>query len=398
MTVRGTVLWIHRWTGLAMAAFLVAAGVSGSVLVFQNQLDAWLNPQLYRAPAVGDPLPAAVLAARIEAADPAVRAANIPLRVAPGEAARIGVAPRPDPATGKPFAIDYDQVFVDPVSGAILGRRESEDALIPQIYEFHYTLLAPDGLGKLALGIVAIVWTINCFVGLYLTLPRRRPFLRGWKPAWILRTDIGAYRLNFDLHRAGGLWLWLVLLPIAFSSIYMNLNFELFRPALALVWPLSPNIYERDTYRPRLLAVRQRGSGAGLGIDQVVALARAEVQRTGQSAREPSHIAHFPPLGVYRVLFHPSQFDRGNGPSPPILYFDDRDGSLFNAAFVGGLSAGDEVLRWQFALHSGRILGWPGRLLVFAAGIATAMLSVTGVYVWLVKRRRSRRRPPRAAA
>ena len=41
----------------------------------------------------------------------------------------------------------------------------------------------------------------------------------------------------------------------------------------------------------------------------------------------------------------------------------------------------------QFPLHSGRILGVPGRILVSIMGIVVAALSVTGVVIWLRKRR-----------
>jgi uncharacterized iron-regulated membrane protein len=41
----------------------------------------------------------------------------------------------------------------------------------------------------------------------------------------------------------------------------------------------------------------------------------------------------------------------------------------------------------QFPLHSGRILGLPGRILISAMGIVVAMLSLTGIVIWLRKRR-----------
>lgn len=41
----------------------------------------------------------------------------------------------------------------------------------------------------------------------------------------------------------------------------------------------------------------------------------------------------------------------------------------------------------QFPLHSGRILGMPGRILVSLLGLALAMLSLTGVVIWVRKRR-----------
>lgn len=41
----------------------------------------------------------------------------------------------------------------------------------------------------------------------------------------------------------------------------------------------------------------------------------------------------------------------------------------------------------QFPLHSGRILGMPGRILVSLLGLVVAMLSLTGIVIWAKKRR-----------
>ena len=74
------------------------------------------------------------------------------------------------------------------------------------------------------MAIVALVWTIDCFIGFYLTLPvSSGAFWRRWKPAWLVKWKAGAYRLNFDLHRAGGLWVWAMLLVFAWSSVMLNL-------------------------------------------------------------------------------------------------------------------------------------------------------------------------------
>ena len=35
---------LHRYGGLAMAVFLLIAGLTGSVIAFHRELDAWLNP------------------------------------------------------------------------------------------------------------------------------------------------------------------------------------------------------------------------------------------------------------------------------------------------------------------------------------------------------------------
>jgi hypothetical protein len=52
---------------------------------------------------------------------------------------------------------------------------------------------------------LALVWTLDCLIGFYLTLPvSTGAFWRRWKPAWLVKWKAGAYRLNFDLRRAGG--------------------------------------------------------------------------------------------------------------------------------------------------------------------------------------------------
>ena len=69
------------------------------------------------------------------------------------------------------------------------------------------------------------------------------------------------------------------------------------------------------------------------------------------------------------------------------LYFDGRDGSPAGGVIPGTGSAGDIFLQSQFPLHSGRIIGLPGRILISAMGLMVAMLSATGPIIWLRKRR-----------
>jgi hypothetical protein len=53
--------------------------------------------------------------------------------------------------------------------------------------------------------------------------------------------------------------------------------------------------------------------------------------------------------------------------------------ALAGVNIPGAGSAGDIFLQAQFPLHSGRILGLPGRIFVSATGLLVAMLSVTGI-------------------
>lgn len=376
---------MHRYAGLAMAAFLVVAGLTGSIIAFEYELDAWLNPALFRTESRGTALLLAELAARVERQDPRLRVVYMPPEPPPGEAARLGVAPRLDPSSGEPFKLGYTELFADPVTGAVLGTRTwgacclARERLIPFLYQLHRTLHLPERVGVWAMGLVAIVWVFDCFIGAYLTFPRAGPFLAKWKPAWQIKRGAGAFRLNFDLHRASGLWLWPVLLALAVSSVSLNLYEEVFRPVVSLFSPISPE--PLDDRRPARVPIEPL-----LSFDDALVRARDEALRRGWQ-QGPGGVLYRPLEGAYVVYFFRAENDRGAGLGSPMLYFDGLDGRLIGDLIPEEGTAGDIFARLQFPLHSGRIAGLPGRIAIAASGLMVALLSVTGVIVWLKKRR-----------
>lgn len=225
--LRPALVLLHRWVGLALAGFLLLAGLTGALLAWYGELDAWASPHLLRAapPAPDAPmLDPLALRQRVQAQHPEAYAAMACLQQTPGHAAVVRLFGLPIPATDQLTRPANDQVFVNPYTGRVMGERKWGDItqgtknLMPFIYRLHYSL-ALDTVGSTLMGIVALLWTLDCFVGAWLTLPtpprqsrqgctprRARPWLLRWWPAWKLRLRGGAYKLNFDLHRAGGLW------------------------------------------------------------------------------------------------------------------------------------------------------------------------------------------------
>lgn len=78
----------------------------------------------------------------------------------------------------------------------------------------------------------------------------------------------------------------------------------------------------------------------------------------------------------------------GGALGSPVVYLDGLDGRIVGARVPSQGSAGDVFVQLQFPLHSGRIAGLTGRIIISLAGLATPMLAITGVTVWL-KRLRS---------
>ncbi len=400
MDVRSALVRLHRWVGLATALFLVVAGLTGSVLVFREELDAWANPELFTSPAEGPALSPEALKQAVEAADPRVTVAALPLTTAAGTAARLFVLPKRDPATARPYVLGFNELFVDPVDGAVLGRRDiagccDRTTIIPFLYRLHFSLHLPGRWGVWLLGVVSILWLADCFVGAWLTLPRQGPFWSKWRPAWMIKAGTGAYRRNLDLHRAGGLWLWGVLAILALTSIALNLRREVYLPIVAIFSDVTPTPFDRP---------RQRAPGTPLPLDDIAARARAVADARGWPA--PGPMFHSMGTGVIMVRFVGREGEPPLG--APRLYLDDVDGRELMTIEPGQGTLGDLALTLPLPLHSGRIAGLPGRILIAVAGIVIAMLGVTGVVIWwkklqgrraqAAKKRSARARAPASAS
>lgn len=393
VSIRRGVGLLHRWVGLALAGFLCVSGLTGAVIVWNEELDLLLNPHLLQAAGGGPMIAATTLAQQLEARDPRLRITYFPLRPADGRSQSFFVAPRIDPASGRPYDLKFDQVLVDPFTGTELGRRArnavwpiTRETAVAFVYRLHQHLhlsglFGVERLGMWVTGAVALLWSLHCFTGAWLTLPARQWRWRYWKPAWLIKMSGGAYRGIYETHRALGLWLWLCLFTLAVSGFSLNLYREIFHPVLAAVSQVTPTPYEQRRPQPRSMPIEPV-----VAYDAIHAAAIAEGESRGW-AIPPGALLYAAGYGIYQVrYFRPGQERGAPGLGAARLYFDAADGRLLGERIPGTGTAADIVIQAQFPVHSGRILGLPGRILVSVTGLATAILSVAGVLIWYRKR------------
>ena len=205
---------MHRWTGLGLAGILIIIGSTGSLLAFLGEFENALNPEykvtsseaaLFNPLALRD-----VISRRL----PEARINSLPLYVAPNEALHLWIEL---PNYSNPKEMVLTDLVLNPYTAQELSRRNTDiwpikrNNLMAFIYRIHYSLLLGD-TGLWICGLTALLWGLDCFVGFYLTLPKftsnTKSWWLRWKPAWLIRTDLSKFRLNFDLHRAFGLWLF----------------------------------------------------------------------------------------------------------------------------------------------------------------------------------------------
>jgi len=378
---------LHRCLGLFTALFLTIAGLTGTVISWDHELDEWLNPQLYHVVQQGKAQPPLQLAAQLEDADPRLLVGYLPLAEEPGHTLMLSVSPRLNQATGKFFDLGFNQVALNPITGVVQGRREwgkvslARENLLPFLYKLHYSLHLPNvwgiELGVLFMGGIGIIWVFDSMIALVLSFPKPS----AWRKSFVFRWRRGGYPLTFDLHRSGGCWLWGLLLMLAVTSVAMNLNEEVMRPLVALFSTLSPR--PSAAHKPDPLAVPAMPT---IKRETIVQLAQADAIRRGWDLPAGA-VTYSPEQGIYRVgFFKPGNAHGDGGLGNPWLYFDGQSGNFVGAEIPGYGSAGDIFLQAQFPLHSGRILGLPGRILISLMGLMVVILSVTGLMIWLKKR------------
>lgn len=387
--MRASLVLLHRWCGLLIAIFLFVAGATGAVIAWDHELDEWLNPQLFMArSSSAAALPALELARQVEAGDPRLLVNYLPLHIEAGHTLNLSVTSHVDPMTGKRYALGFNQIALDPSTGAIQGRRErgavslSRENLLPFLVKLHFSMHIPDvgglRLGMLVMGLVSIVWVLDCFIALWISFPN----LRSWRKSFTFRLRQGRSKLSFDLHRSGGVWVWALLLILAVTSVSMNLGPIVVRPLVSLFSPLTATPFEQRKATPINELIMPTLSRA-----EVITLAQHEAKRRNWT--DPAGgIFYAETFGLYGVIFFTPDNDHGHGGfGNPILYIDGNTGMLAGASIPRSGSAGDIFMQAQFPLHSGRILGLPGRILVSLMGLVVAMLSVTGIVIWARKRR-----------
>jgi len=398
MITRSFWVLLHRWSGLAMGGFLVIVGLTGSVLAFKEELDIWLNPDLMTVPirdmSLLDPLQ---LREKAEALEPRIRVDGVSLARAPGRAMSISFAPRIDPQTGKPFELPFNEMFLDPYTGEKLGERETcavslaKENIICFIYRIHTSLALPASAGALGvylLGGTALIWTIDCFVSFYLTFPMRRrdsassslkSWWGRWKPAWLIKLGAGAYRINFDIHRAFGLWTFVMLFVFAWSSVFFNLNF-VYTPVMSLAFDMTLPTTLTDLETPL--------ESPALSWREALSRGRELVKEAGEqhgfTTLSEQYFGLDRAKGVYTYMIRSSRDFGRRGDT--VVAFDANSGVFKSLTAASTVTTGWVVTQWLASLHMAQIFGRPMQVLVCAMGFVITALSVTGVVIWWKKR------------
>jgi uncharacterized iron-regulated membrane protein len=344
-------LWlkVHLWTGLFLLLFSLPVGVTGSLNVYHREIDAWLEPKLFRATQSSPCLPLNQLLVNLQKS-------------------------HPDPFVSVIFP---DQVWttilfhqrrgekvwrtaLEPGSGQILASREQGQAWMPWIYQLHQNLLLKPYWGEELVGVAGAALVLSCGSGLWLWWPTRRKApsnLRLWH-AWI------------------GVLQSIVLIVVAASGWAL-----VFPRAAAFL--VGGQVTKAKAISEPSPAPSLHPSALAWGDPEAV-LQVARSQRPGDQVRVlvfPTSKNH-----LWRVAMQPAGYHVSAGGMTQI-WIDPASLQVVKVRTPGAWYSAEGWLCRQFPLHNGSLFGEAGRLLVFVSGWMFPLLAYTGGWLYYRKLR-----------
>jgi uncharacterized iron-regulated membrane protein len=376
--VRRTLFTVHMWVGLILGVLLAALSLSGSLLVYDNEIANLIAPAPH-ATTAGQPLPLDMIAsaARDAAAQKGVGGGQIQI-VLPkeeGDAVSVrlgGISPMGNMAganrDGGPRRDGGQRrrreggeaggpgggllVYVDPVSGSVLGTRK---AVLPPILTFAHQLHGNFLMGRdgriWAVGPMGIAMVILGLTGLVLWWPRRGQ----WKYAFFVRRTAKGLRFHRELHAAAGIWIFVVFMVVSISGV-------------VIVWPQTFGMPQFSRAPVLTEAVGDRVVGAQQAVNAAqAALPNAKLRSVTLPARPEQAIS---------VNF------LSNGAINASVLVDP-----YTAKVLQVRDPSESFMAWQRPLHQGSV-GPIWRFLVFLSGLVPLLFVITGTIMWLKKRKR----------
>lgn len=371
-------LWldVHLWLGVGLLIALIPLSVTGAVLVWHDGLDRALHAERYAVSGANALLPPAAYAQAAQAAfgDQATFS-QLRMPEQPGDPiVAVGRLKGVSGPGGRPRNLN---VWIDPPTGKVLASADTSGGVMQVMHRLHGTLLIPQ-VGRKVVGWLGWAMFVSCFTGLWLWWPRNGAFLKA------LRWRRGPSTL-FNLHHMVGFWICLPLAVLSLTGVYIS-----FPQTSRALFGVAPAEAPRAQGAARVGGGRAAAGPGGrfappldhtrLSIGQAVAAASAK-SPGGELASVSAPTRGGEP--AWRVQFRTPRAER-----PLTVEVADATGEA-KLARERARGAPDPISRWMRRIHDGSDMGLVWQVVIFAAGVAPAVLGVTGVVMWL--RRRARR-------
>ena len=358
--IRRWLLKIHLWIGIAFCIPFAVLGITGSYLVYDQDVTA---PP--RATAVGDyKAPTEIIAAAL-AVNSERRATNLAMPLFAGEPATVRITN----GSGQRGTRGTSQVFVDPVSLKILGTREGvRTPLSDFMHSLHGNFLIGGRDGRSIVGWMGVGMTFLGLSGLILWWPRKG----AWKTS-LWRKNARGFVFQRQLHSTVGVLGWVAFIAVSFTGVAISLP--------QTITAAFQGVFGGDPPQPRIANIEALANATAINADQAVQVALGAVPAARLSSMNLPAGADEP----YRINLIGDSALAG----APLInaVVDPYRSQVLSVRDPRGFKLGDTLMAWQRTVHDGRAWGAIWAFLVFFSGLMPPLFAVTGTAMWWMRRR-----------
>ncbi len=379
--LRAWVRRCHLWLGLSLGLLFVLLGLTGSALVFYQDIDRWLHPEVPASAAEGGPGWSDPVWDRALAT---VRA-HWPERQGAWRFEATGEA-GPIPARYLPASQEHagrmTMVWLSADGREVLREAEWGRYAMTWLYDLHMALLAGD-TGQAVVGWSGLGLAVLLLSGVWAWWPRGR-----FGPALRFKRGAVLVRRLYDLHK----WTGLLSLPLLVMLVVTGVMLALPGPSdaalSAVVGPVS---------RPQKVVVTisaEEGDRPPVTLGAALAAAHGALPQARLAWMEVPGAALASANGAGQALLQRRAFMvRVQQPSDPsrrfphsYVWVHPMTGEVIAVHDRERLGPAHSINNWLHPLHDASIGGLPLRLLVALIGLAPAALWVTGLLRWWRRR------------
>lgn len=367
--LRRAIFQIHLWSGVLLAIYAIVIGLTGSALIFKDEIERATQPSLYHVAPGTQQVTLDTTVRRIQSERPNWIA--FALRDFDQRDQATTVLLRA--ATGKETP-NYRMVSFNPYTGEVLFDRLRYAGILGWMSNLHVYLLSGE-TGLLVSGWMGLGLLLLCLSGLILWWPG----VQRWASALIVHRRASWRRLNLDLHTVVGFWTSIALIIVIFTGV----DFAFPGPVGNLIEIATfGNLSARAAASDVLKKTPPPSSAPIITIDGAVAAAYRALPKDAPPGylQLPSY-----PGSPYRV----TGYYTGTAPYSQLvrISLDPHTGELVASSDTRQQTRGLRLEQYFVAVHFGSfggngVFGTLVKVLWVVLGIAPALLAVTGLIMY----------------
>lgn len=351
--------WLHLWLGLASGIIVFIMGITGCILVFEQEIKAFTSPYLNVEPqSAAAQLPPSAIYAAVQKVFPNKEIHGVWYN-----------------GLDKSIKVDINSdslLYVNPYSGQITGIVDHED-FFHEMDEGHRYLWLEQEIGSQITAWATVVFFILLISGLIMWYPKK------WNTTTVnssfkVKWRASMKRVNYDLHNVWGFYTLILAALIAFTGLLMS--FHWLRESTYWISGGWADVKEQKEQVIQSVTILKPKKDMLVSADFIWKKVRTEIATENKEAV----ILTFPDepgedFYACTDMHHGVWRD---------LYFDSTTLELLSKSqkYVGDDRFATWLMRSNYSLHVGMIGGLPTKIVYFFASLICASLPVTGFIIW----------------